>query len=107
MIMMVDSYIVKPDRLAEYTAFLKKIEEWLKRRPEVFKEAKSHKFFSQMIGGKWGAYVEMWEFESLADFEKCFNRAMQDKDFMTNIYSEAQKFILPGTESVGIWTPAT
>jgi len=105
-IMMVDSYVVKPDKLAEFPALLKKLETFIKKRPDLFKEAKSHKFFSHMLGGTWGGYVEMYEFENLADFEKCFNRVMQDKDFITAIYSEFQKFQLPGTESVSIWNQA-
>jgi hypothetical protein len=102
-ILMVDTYVVKPDKLGEYTAFLKKVKKWMKKRKDLFKEVKSHRFFSHLLGGKWGGYVEMYEFENLADFEKFFSRAMRDKEFMTKIYPEAASFTVPGSESVDIW----
>jgi hypothetical protein len=100
---MVDSYVVKPDKLGEFTALLRKLETLIRKRPDLFKEAKSHKFFSHMVGGTWGGYVEMYEFENLADFEKCFNRVMQDKEFLTTIYAEFSGHVVPGSESANIW----
>jgi hypothetical protein len=100
---MVDSYVVKPEKLGEITGLLKKLEALIKRRPELFKEAKSHRFFSHMLGGKWGGYVEMYEFENMADFEKCFYRIMQDKEFMTTIYAEFTSYVVPGSETADVW----
>jgi hypothetical protein len=102
-IMMVDSYVVKPDKLGEYPAFLKKLDAFIKKRQELFKEAKSIKFSSKFLGGTWGGFVEMYEFENLADFEKCFNKVMHDKEFLTTIYAEVPNYIVPGSESVEIW----
>jgi hypothetical protein len=99
----VDTYAVKPDKLGEFTTFFKKFETFIKKRPELLKEAKSIKFFSHMLGGTWGGYVEMYEFANLADFEKCFNRIMQDKEFMTTIYAEFTTYVVPGSESTNIW----
>ena len=104
---MVDSYVVKPDKLGEFTALLKKLEVFIKKRKDLFKEAKSHKFFSQLLGGTWGGYVEMYEFENLADFEKCFGRVMHDKEFMTKIYAEFSSCVVPGSESANIWNSVT
>jgi len=105
-VLMVDTYVVKPDKLGDYPAFLKKLKAFIKKRPELFKEAKSVKFFSHMLGGAWGGYVEMYEFESLADFEKCFGRVMQDKEFI-KIYAEFASYVVPGTESPNIWNSVT
>ena len=102
-ILMVDTYVVKPEKLGEYTKFIKKLKTFVKNRPDLFKEAKSVKFFSQMLGGTWGGFIEMYEFENLADFEKCFNRVMQDKEFLKTIYAEFTNYVVPGTETPTIW----
>jgi hypothetical protein len=101
-VFMVETYIIKPDKLGEFTAFVKKFETWMKKRPDLFKEVKSHKLFSHMLGGNWGGYVEMWEFENLADCEKCFNRVMQS-DYMTTLYPEYASLEVPATHSINIW----
>ena len=101
-VFMVDTYIAIPEKLGEFTLALKKYEKWIKEHPELFKEMKSRKVFSHMLGGNWGGYVEMWEFENLADFEKCFNKIVES-DYMTTIYPELNALIIPGTDSLSIW----
>jgi hypothetical protein len=102
-VFLVDTYIIKPDKLSEFTAFLKKYIERIKKRPDLTKEVKSHKIFSYMLGGKGGGYVEMWEFENLAEYEKCFNGIMQDKEFTTTLNLEMARLIVPASESIEIW----
>ena len=102
----VDTYVIKPDKLGEFTAFIKKAVTWMKKHPEMFKEMKSHKLFSHVLGGKWGGYVEMYEFENLADFEKWMNRMMQS-DFMTTLYPEVASLTVPGSEYTEIWNSVT
>ena len=104
---MVETYVIKPEKQADFPAFVKKFFAWKEKRPELFKEVKSYKMFAQMLGGNWGGYVEMWEFESLADVEKCFSRVMQDKEFMTTIYPEFATLEVPGTDSINIWNSVT
>lgn len=101
-IFMVETYIVKLDKLGEFMAFLKKWETWMKKNPEVFKEVKSHKVFSHLLGGNLGGYVEMTEFENLADFEKWMNKFMKS-DFMTTLYPEFASLQVPGTYSNNMW----
>jgi hypothetical protein len=100
----VETWIVKPDKLGEYMAVHKKFETWLKKHPELFKEVKSYKLFSHMLGGKWGGYVWMTEFENLADLEKGFNKLMKS-DYMTTIYPEMASLIVPGSYSIDVWNP--
>jgi hypothetical protein len=102
-VFMVEKCIVKPDKLGEWTAFVKKVETYVKGNPELFKEVKSHKWFSHMLGGNWGGYVEMWEANSLEEIMKSFNRVMQDKEYMTKIYPEGMALIIPGSNSIEIW----
>ncbi|MDH5374968.1 MAG: hypothetical protein OEW95_04045 [Candidatus Bathyarchaeota archaeon] len=102
-IFMVETYVVKPEKQAEFMAFAKKFVEWKEKNAEKFKEAKSWRLFAQMLGGNFGGYVEVWEFENMAECEKWTNRIMQDKDFMTTLYHEFTRLIVPATHSVNIW----
>jgi hypothetical protein len=99
-----ERYVVKPDKLGEFTAFVKKFEALTKKRPELCKEMKSYKIFSDLLGGNWGGGAWMTEYDNLADFEKCFKKAMADKEFMT-MMAEWNALIVPGTYSINVWTP--
>jgi hypothetical protein len=98
----VETWIVKPDKLGEFLAYLKKLETWMKKHPELFKEVKSVKVFSHMLGGNWGGYVYMTEFENLADFENSMNKSMKS-DFMTTLAPEFESLIVAGSYSISIW----
>jgi hypothetical protein len=101
----VATYVVKPERLGEVAAFLKKYAAWMKSRPDLFKEMKSWKSFSHMYGGNRGGIVDMMQFESLADLEKWSPRYHGGKEHMTKIAPEVTALIVPGTYSVSIWKP--
>jgi len=100
----VETYVIKPDKLGEFTAFFKKLMEWVKKNPDLFKEVKSFKLFSHGLGGKYGTYVEMWELESLADCEKWMNKIMKS-EYITTYQPEAMSLTVPGTLSTEIWNP--
>jgi len=70
-VFLVETYVIKLEKQTEFTAYKEK---WKKFFAQLLKELKSYKMFSQMLGGNWGGYVEMWEFENLADCEKFFNK---------------------------------
>jgi hypothetical protein len=99
-----ERYVVKPDKLGEFTAFVKNWEAFKKKRPDLCKEIKSYKIFSDLLGGNWGGGAWMMEFDSLADFEKMFKKLMADKEFMT-VMAEWNALIVPGTYSINVWTP--
>ena len=98
----VEMYVIKPEKQEEYMALVEKWAAYIKNK-EKCKELKSWKLFSQTIGGTTGAYVEMGEFENLANFEKFMNRIEQDKKFITTIMSPWMSCIVPGTYSMNIW----
>lgn len=75
----VETFVVKPDKMGEFAAYCKKSAAFMKKRPDLAKEAKSFKRFSHQLGGKYGGVTTMMEFESLADVEKLFTRALADK----------------------------
>jgi len=99
-----ETYVVKPEKLGEFTTFIKNYEAWMKKRPELFKEVKSHKVFSDLLGGHWGGGAWLGEYESLADLEKNLNKLMGDKEFMTKMMAEWNALLLPGTYSINVWT---
>jgi hypothetical protein len=101
-ILAVETYVIKPDKMGEYTAFFKKFMEWVKKNPDLFKEVKSFKLFSHMLGGKYFTYVEMWELENLADFEKLGNR-LEQSEYVTRFRPEGMSLVVPGTLSLEIW----
>jgi hypothetical protein len=47
--------------------------------------------------------VEMTEYESLADSEKCLYKMMQS-DFVTTLYPEFLSLLLPGSYSMNVWS---
>ena len=100
----VETYVIKPEKHEEYMAIMKKWVAYIKKNKEKCKELKSWKLFSQMIGGNSGEYVEMGEFESLADFEKFMHRIFHgQEELMTTIVSGFTTCVVPGTYSVNIW----
>jgi len=103
-IFMVETYVVRPEKLAEFTSYKKKLSQWMKKRPELFKEVKSYRMFAHMLGGNWGGYVEMWEFENLADCEKCYSRVLQS-EYKTTHQPEFLALVAPATYSINIWNP--
>jgi hypothetical protein len=101
----VETYVVKPDKMAEFAAYCKKHDALAKERPELFKEMKSFKRFGHLVGGKWGGITAMVEVEGWDDVGKLFGRLMQDKEYMTTLNSEWASIVVPGTDSISIWQP--
>ena len=50
-----------------------------------------------MIGDNVNEFIEMWELESLADYEKLMNRIMQDKEFQTVASRFYKDCLVPAT----------
>jgi hypothetical protein len=59
----VETYVIKPEKQAEFRAYKEKWKKFFaykENRPQLFKEVKSYRMFSQMFGGNWGGYVEKY-----------------------------------------------
>jgi hypothetical protein len=100
----VERYVVKPEKSGEYHAIIKRFTAYIKKNKEKCKELKSWKLFSQMLGNNVGEFMEMWELDSLADYEKLMNRIMQDKEFQTVASEFYKDCLMPATYSVNIWS---
>ena len=105
-VFVVETYIVKPEKQADFMSLLQKILEYKKENPETFKEMKSKKIFSQMFGGISGGYIEMNEFDNIANAEKYMARIFKDEGFM-KLYQEAKLLLVPATYSLEVWNSVT
>jgi hypothetical protein len=100
----VETYIVKPEKQQEHTTIMKKWGAYTRKNKEKCKELKSWKLLSQMIGNNAGGYIEISEFDSLAQLEKFMSRVFHGSDeFIETIVSEFTACVVPGTYSVYIW----
>jgi len=100
---MVHQYAVKPEKLGEFAAWGNKYFAWAQGRQDLFKEVKSLKVFSQMLGASMGGCMEMWEFESLTDLEKWSGKFSLDKERLV-WQQQWLAMVVPGTWSSSIWT---
>jgi len=98
-----DTWVVKPEKQAEFTKLWKRYQKYAKDNPKLFKEMKSNKTYTQMFGGTYGAYISLSEYNNLADMEKLNNRSMKDPG-MTKLYQEMMQLIDPVTFTSNIWT---
>jgi len=98
------TYIVKSDAIPKNVAMIEKFKGWIKKRQDLFKGLKSYQVFSKFAGGKFGEFVEMAEFETLPELQKCYTSVMADKECLS-IYGTAMiEMIVPGTFGMELWT---
>ena len=69
----VETFVVKPEKQEEFMQLRQRFLKYMKKNPEKFKEMKSYKRFVQMWGGI-SKFIEMYEFDSMADLEKYMMR---------------------------------
>lgn len=101
-VFVVETYVVKSEKQDEFLSSLQRILKYKKENPEKFKEMKSKRIFSQMFGGISGGFIEMNEFDSLADAEQYMSRVFQDEEFM-ELYHDAKLLLVPATYSLSVW----
>ena len=101
-VFVIETYVVKLGKQEELMSLLQRIRKYKEENPERFKEMKSKRIFSQMFGGISGGYIEMNEFDNMADAEKYMTRVSKDKGFM-KLYQEAKLLLVPATYSLNVW----
>lgn len=102
-VFVVETYLVAPEKREKFKLLMQRLLEYKKENPKLFEEVRSLKLFTQMFGGIAGTYIEMWEFDSMADLEKCWKREDKDEGFM-KIHQQFLQLIDPTTFSMKIWT---
>ena len=102
-IFVAETFIIKPGKLGEYRALAEKYITFVKNHQELFKELVSRKGFTHTWGGKVGGCVELSEFNSIGDAEKCGAKITQDQEFMTTIVLPSFDLAILGSYSIKIW----
>jgi len=103
-VFLVSYYVVKPDKQEEYRAIYRRWREYKKENAEEVKELKSSKILTQTFGDIYGKYMEIHEFDSMADYERYVERASKNKEH-SEIFENQMLFFVPGTVSNSIWNP--
>ena len=103
-VFMVWMYVVKSEKQGEFMSLVQKLTKYMKENPEKFKEVKSWEFFTQMFGGISGGYVDMIEFENMAEIEKWRSRMLSKDEGLMKMYQKFMLLIDPATFSMNIWT---
>lgn len=101
-VFVVVTYVVKPEKQAEFMPCMQRILKYVEENPEKFKEWKSFKLFSQMHFDIIGRYMELWGFDNMADLEKCKIRLSKDEKWL-KLVQEIALLIDPARFSMNIW----
>jgi hypothetical protein len=102
-VFVVETYLVAPEKREKFKLLMQRLLEYKAENPKLFEEVRSFTLFTQMFGGIAGTYTEMWEFDRMADLEKCWKREDKDEGFM-KIHQQFLQLIDPTTFSMKIWT---
>lgn len=100
----VQTYVVKSEKREQFTPLLNEFLKFKETHEELFKGLKSWKLYKQEYGAISGLYIEMWEFDSLADMEVNSEKIHNDEG-MKKILKEFHQLIEPSTFSASIWNP--
>jgi hypothetical protein len=101
-IFLVETYLAKQEKQVEFQKLLGEFLRFKKENPNVFEGLRSWKLLQQEYGGVASLYIEMWEFESLPEMEKCNARIFKNKE-MKRIQAEFQTLIEHSTFNRFIW----
>jgi len=96
------TYVVKPEKQAEFMPCMRRIDKYARANPSKFKEWKSFKLFSRETFDIVGKYMELWEFKNMTDYEKCRKRLTKDKGWK-KLMQEIVSLIEPATIQVTMW----
>jgi hypothetical protein len=98
----VDTYVIKTEKQGEFLQYIKKLLEFQNQNPEKFKECRSWKIFRQAFGGVSGAYIEMTEFDNLAEAERWGSR-MREDEVMMKFREQFMPLLEPASHSMNVW----
>lgn len=100
---MVDNYVIRSGKRGEFMAWWQTFLKYKEDHPEVFKGLKSLKLFHREFGGISGSYVDMLEFDSMADLDRVMTRMQQDEQF-SKIGHAFELLYDPAAYSCEIWS---
>ena len=97
-----ETYVAKPEKVAETAALLQKLAKLIKEKPAAFKGLRSYKAYSEAFG-TFGYFVEIWEFGDFSEFQDMFARFMGDPE-LKKIPEAFFTFIVPGSCQQHVWS---
>ena len=103
-VLVVETYVVRAEMLDDFDPALREFLDFKDRNPELFLGLLSWRLWKQEYGGISDLYVEMWEYESLAEMERVSDRIFADED-MKRIGRGFHRLVEPATFSASIWSP--
>jgi len=98
----VETYVVRPEKLDKFTPELNKFLRFKEKNPKLFQGLKSWKLFKQEYGGTTHMYIEMWEYASLADMDR-INKKIFAHEKMKKIAQGFHHLIESTSFSTSIW----
>jgi antibiotic biosynthesis monooxygenase (ABM) superfamily enzyme len=99
----VSTYVVKPDKRKEHTAWGKALVASMKEQPGLFKEVRSLRVLSQKDGDT-RRYLALWEFKNQSDL-KNWRKKLQKLKEGTDLTSGFMALVEQGTFSSKMWKP--
>ena len=100
-----ETYGVSFDKMDQLASLLTKAGNTMREKPEKFPGLKSYQVFSQMVG-KFGGYIELWEFETMNDIDTLFQTMFTDEELKT-FPQEFFGLVEPGSYTTQIWKSVT
>lgn len=103
-VLVVETWVVPPENQEKHKRLWEGYLKYMRKNPELFKEIKSLKLFTQTFGSISGAIVEVIEFDSLADKERLDNKLVKDKESI-EFHKELEALKDATTVSMSAWEP--
>jgi len=102
-VIVAETYVARREKTVEFTALLDEFLKFKKAHPQLFRGLKSWKLYKQDYGQPTGMYIEMWEYENLAQMEETNTRIFSDEG-IKKINEAFHKLVEPATFSATIWS---
>lgn len=102
-VVLVETYVARAEKLTEFTTLLDEFLKFKEAHQQLFDGAKSSRLYKQDYGQPAGMYIEMWEYENLAQLEEIDRRIFSDEG-MKKISTAFHKLVEPATFSATIWS---
>lgn len=103
-ILLVETYVLKVESQAGFAPLLNEFIEYRNCHPQLFDGVLSWKLYKQSYGQIAGMYIEVWEYESLAQMDVINKRLFQDLE-LKRIQEEFHQLVEPATFAKCIWSP--
>ena len=98
-----ETYILKPEKAAEFYKFFERFKKLVEERPDLFEEVKSWNSYGAYIGTTFQG-MDLWEWGNMADMEKSYAKFDADPT-LVKFVNEFWTYVVPGTHREEIWKP--